>query len=203
MPNKTTPDSDVEILNSKRFVDSFLRVELVKLRHRRFDGSISPPLDRMVISKPSSVGILLHHLDRNSVILVEQFRFPTYGNDGGHLVEIVAGNIDDGESPLESVRREALEETGYRLDQCVPIGQGFSSPGICTEKVHLFYAQVDDSMCSQSGGGVDAEGEDLRVVEWTVTEVLEKLNMLQITDLKTLVALQWFVLNKGIVNFKL
>ena len=203
MSTKLTPNSDIEILSSHRVIDSFLQVEQFTLRHRKFDGTSTPPLDRMVISKANSVGILLYHTQRNSVILVEQFRYPAYADNKGRLVEIVAGNIDEGESPLDSIKREVLEETGYHLEQCERIAQGYSSPGICTEKVSLFYAEVDDSMWRQAGGGLDAEGEDIRIVEWTMSEVVVKLKSLEIMDLKTQVALQWFVLNKGIVNSKL
>lgn len=202
MPFRTKPDPDVEVLNSKRLIDSFLKIDQLTIRHRKYDGDMSPALDRMVISKPNSIGVLLHHVDRDSVLLVEQFRYPAWEGANGWLVEIVAGNMDADEDPVDTVRREVLEETGYRIQSCRPIGQGFSSPGISTEKVYLYFAEVDDSMLVDPGGGIEEEGEDIRIVEWKVTSLVEKLRSNSISDLKTQCALQWFVMNKGFVNSK-
>ena len=190
-------DSEYEVLESKRLVDSFLTVDKDTIRHRKYDGAISKPLDRMVVSKPDSVGILLYHTDRNCFILVEQFRYPAKNDNNGFIVEIVAGNIDLEDSVRDSVRREVLEETGYDLQEMTSITEAYSSPGISTEKLYLFYGEVNDSLMVEPGGGLDEEGEDIRIVEWSVEEAKIKLFTKSICDLKTMVAMQWFYLYKN------
>ncbi len=196
MAFKSDQNNGLQILNSKRLVDTFLKVENTTLRFRKYDNTWSKALDRIVIRKSSSVGVLLYHVDRKRIILIEQFRYPTWEDDGGWIVEIVAGNIDDDASAEDTVRREVLEETGYRIAQFTPIGQGYSSPGINTEKVYLYFAEVDDTMKVQREGGLAEEGEDIKIVEWTIPQVKEKILTHSILDLKTLCALQWFVMNK-------
>ncbi len=189
--------NDLKVLESKRLVNSFLTVDQDKIRYRKFDGELTSPLSRMVISKQNSIGVLLHHTDRNTLLLVRQFRYPAREDQGGWIDEIVAGNIDPGESVSTCVYRETLEETGYRLNDIVPIGQGYSSPGICTEKLFLFFSEVSDEMLVKDGGGLEEEGESIEVVEWSISEARNKMQNHSILDLKTQVAVQWFFLNNG------
>ena len=195
MQFKSSSPSEVEIISSNRLVDSFLKIDQDVIRHRKFNGDMSPPLDRMVISKQNSIGVLLYHRDRQCLLFVKQYRYATRRDNDGWMVEIVAGNIDDGESAEECVSREVREETGYQVERFTPIGQGYSSPGICTEKLYLFYCEVDDHMLVDEGGGLEDEGEDIVVVEWSLAQAAEQLETMQLMDLKTQIALQWFFLS--------
>lgn len=68
------------------------------------------------------------------LLLVRQYKHPT----GSIVVECPAGYIADGEEPAAAVARELLEETGYRCDSIEPLGVWFGSPGVLTNRGHLF-----------------------------------------------------------------
>ena len=56
------------------------------------------------------------------------------------LLEIPAGGIEPGEEPSDSANRELEEETGRRAQKLEGLGGFYSSPGFCTEYLHLFLA---------------------------------------------------------------
>jgi ADP-ribose pyrophosphatase len=71
-----------------------------------------------------------------NVLLVRQYRHAA----GKELLEIPAGGIDPGEDPVAAVRREMSEETGFSPRDVRRLGGFYSSPGFCTEYLHLFLA---------------------------------------------------------------
>ncbi len=72
----------------------------------------------------------------DNVLLVQQFRTAP----GKSLLEIPAGGIDRGEDPERAVRRELQEEIGYVPGKLEKLGGFYSTPGYCTEYLHLFLA---------------------------------------------------------------
>jgi ADP-ribose pyrophosphatase len=74
--------------------------------------------------------------DGGNVLLVRQYRKAV----GKALLEIPAGLIERGESPLECARRELAEETGHSAETWEDIGGFYTSPGFCTEYIYLFLA---------------------------------------------------------------
>ncbi len=74
--------------------------------------------------------------DKGNILLVEQFRKPVEKE----LLEVPAGGIDPGETPEDSVRREMREETGFLPQKVEKLGGFYSSPGFCTEYLHLYLA---------------------------------------------------------------
>jgi len=76
-------------------------------------------------------------IDANdNVLLVNQFRKSVEKE----LLEIPAGGIDPGEDPVTTVRREMREETGYLPQKVERLGGFYSTPGYCTEYLHLYLA---------------------------------------------------------------
>jgi len=71
------------------------------------------------------------------VVLVRQFRYAV----GRWMWEIPAGIIDPGESPLQAATRELREETGYRSRALRSLGEVYTSPGFCRERIHLYVAK--------------------------------------------------------------
>ena len=74
--------------------------------------------------------------DEDNILLVKQFRKAVEKE----LLEIPAGGVDPGESPDDCVRREMREETGLLPQRVVKLGGFYSSPGFCTEYLHLYLA---------------------------------------------------------------
>lgn len=74
--------------------------------------------------------------DDDNVLLVNQYRQAI----GKELLEIPAGGIDADENPEEAVRREMREETGFLPHRIARLGGFYSSPGFCTEYLHLYLA---------------------------------------------------------------
>lgn len=100
----------------------------------------------------------------------------------GKLLEIPAGNVDDGEEPLATAQRELREETGLRGGEWVEVARVYSSPGFCDERVHLFLAR------GVTHGEASPEGsEDLELVRIPVSEI-ETL-IAEVEDAKTLAGL--------------
>lgn len=184
----------VDVLDRERLLDDFFQVDRYRLRHETFSGEMSPELDRLVFKRHDAVAALLWHTGRQRLILVEQFRPPVYAaGEEGWLVELPAGLLDEpGEPPEKTMIREIEEETGYRVSDVQELTTYWSSAGASTERVTLFYAEVDDGNRIDTGGGVDA-GEDLRVVEASLEELSQNLDSGSIWDAKTLIGVQWLL----------
>jgi ADP-ribose pyrophosphatase len=60
---------------------------------------------------------------------------------GRELWEIPAGKLEPGESPEEAARRELREETGLAVENLVPLGAIYPTPGYSNELIHLFLVQ--------------------------------------------------------------
>ena len=151
--------------------------------------------NRLAFYRGDSVAILLYELESKSVILTKQFRYPTTKHQQGWMLEIPAGSMEKDECPLTCVKRETLEEIGYTLHQPQQISSFYTSPGASTEKAYLFYAEVSLKDKTASGGGNTSENEDIKIVKLPVSEIENWLQN-KIIDAKTILALQWFLLQK-------
>ncbi len=75
--------------------------------------------------------------DDGCVVLVRQRRA---GAGGKSLLELPAGGVEEGESPLECARRELREETGLHGGEWAELAAFYTTPGFCDELMHLFRA---------------------------------------------------------------
>jgi nudix-type nucleoside diphosphatase (YffH/AdpP family) len=151
-----------------------------------------------VFDRRNGSAILLHNVDRDTVTLVRQLRIVAYlSGDHAYLLEVPAGLIDDGETPLQAALREAMEETGYQIAKATPAFAAYMSPGSVTEKLHCFYAAVTDADRIAGGGGLEDEHEDLEVVEIPFAEAMEMVEAGEIVDAKTIMLLQWAALKRS------
>lgn len=134
--------------------------------------------------------ILLYNKIKRTVILIRQFRFPTYreGHDG-FLIESAAGLLEEA-SAEQRIRAEVEEETGYRVGQVHKIFQAFMSPGSVTERLHFFVAEYDPASRIGDGGGLAHEGEDIEVLELPLAQALQMVADGRICDGKTIMLLQ-------------
>lgn len=139
--------------------------------------------------------ILLYNREKQTVVLVRQFRFPVWinGHDG-FLIEAAAGLLDNA-SPEERIVAEAEEETGFRVTRIEPVFTAYMSPGSVTEKLYFFIAEYSADDRRSDGGGLATEGEDIEVLEWPLEKALRAIGEGEIVDAKTIMLLQHLALN--------
>lgn len=185
----------VVVQDRRRVFDDFLSIDEAQVSYETYAGEMCGPLRRLSMERGDSVALLLHELgaDGGEVILVEQFRFPTYGHaGGGWLQETIAGVIDDGEDAETALRREALEEVGYRVGEIERVATYFASPGGSSERIAVYYATVrPQDRVDGHGGGLAAEHEDIRIVRTPLSVFFENLDRGAYKDSKICVAGFW------------
>jgi ADP-ribose pyrophosphatase len=191
-PAPTHPD--VEILVVETGFARHLGVDIVRFRHRLFAGGWSEERAWDVIRRGAAAAVLLYDPERDSVVLVEQFRVAAlFAGRSPWQVEAVAGLVDTEETPEEVAQRETREEADLDpLGPLVPIQTMMPAAGSLDEAVHLFCGRVD----SRGAGGIHglaAEHEDIRVIVKTVAEIEAMLDSGQIESAHTLVCLYWLL----------
>lgn len=90
---------------------------------------------RDVIVHPGAVVVL--PWDGGRVCLLRNYRFIL----GEHLWELPAGTLEPGENPAVAAARELEEETGYRAGRWRKLGEFYASPGVLSERMHLYAAE--------------------------------------------------------------
>ena len=165
------------------------------LELRRSDGSWTRQT-RETYDRGNGATILLYDVERQTVLLTRQFRFPAYVNDhpDGMLIETAAGLLDY-DDPETAIRRETAEELGVRVGELRHVFDVYMSPGSVTERVHFYAAPYTPADRTGSGGGVADDGEDIEVLELPFAETLEMIADGRIADGKTIMLLQWAALN--------
>jgi nudix-type nucleoside diphosphatase (YffH/AdpP family) len=193
---KFTPMKKVHIISEKVVFDDKFKVLETRLQFEKFDGQMSPPLRRLTFERGDAAAALLWQRDKQRLLLVEQFRQPTYTKGPGWIIEAVAGMVKPREEPEAAMRREILEEIGYQVRDMEYIATFYLSPGGSSERIFLYYAEVGESDRVEAGGGAAGEHEDIRLVEYSKSEIDAALDRGEIEDAKTLVAVQWWELKK-------
>lgn len=181
------------IQDEKIVFDDHYKIVEAQVQFESFKGD-EITARRLAFERGDSVAIILYEYESQSLLLINQFRYPTCKHDQGWLLEIVAGSMEKGESPSDCVQREVLEETGYRVTNPEPISTFYVSPGGCTERCFLYYAEVSKDDKIEKGGGLDEENEDIQLVRIPISEITDMLSTLK--DGKTIIAIQWFMMNK-------
>ena len=181
----------VELHSKQRLFDGFFKIDEAEVSFEHFDGEMSPAVKRLCLERGDSVAAVVHDRHAGTVILVEQFKYPTYEKGPGWIIETVAGMVEPGESPESALRREVLEEVGYEIETLEPIATFYVTPGGSSERILLFYAEVTAGGKVASGGGLRSEEEDIRTVTVAVDDLDHVVEGGTIQDAKTLVAIQW------------
>ena len=137
--------ADVSLLSREKAYAKFFAVEDLRLRHRRFDGTLSAALDRAAFISTDAVVILPYDPATDRVLLVEQFRMGPYarGDANPWSLEGIAGRIDAGETPEEAGAREGLEEAGLAFTALLQAPCFYPSPGAKTEFLYCYLGLCD------------------------------------------------------------
>lgn len=122
-------------------------------------------------------------LEDGRLLLIRQFRYAI----GKYILELPAGKLDSGQSPLETMAREIEEETGYCAGSLTHECTFYTSPGFCNESIHLFLAR-DLTLKAQRL----EEGEHITVEACSLEECLQKIQTGDIADGKTILGILWY-----------
>lgn len=127
--------------------------------------------DWEIVQAHDSVAILIYNQDKDTFVLVRQFRPAVYlNNDHGMTVELCAGIVDKDLTLVQIAQEEIEEECGYAvpLEKIEKITSFHTSVGFAGSKQTLYYTTVDESMKVSEGGGID--DEQIEVVHLPVKE---------------------------------
>ncbi len=125
--------------------------------------------------------VVLPLLADGRIVFVYQNRYPL----GRSLYELPAGKLEPNEPPEECARRELEEETGYKASKLEKLTAIFTSPGFCTEKLHIFLARD-----LHNGKQQLEEGElGLKLKYIPFREAFHMVMTNEIVDAKTIVGL--------------
>ena len=187
--------SKFKIIDKKNLYDGFFKMNEVTLKYRKYDGNWSNNIKRELFGGAQVAAVLPYDPMSKEIILIQQFRPGTISKDIDHyLDEIVAGIIDEGESPEIAAKRECLEETGCEVKRLIPIQGYFPAPGSSESFYHLFLGEVKSFKGSKIQG-LENENEDIFVKCFKINEVRKKMEDGKILNGLTLIALQWFFLH--------
>jgi ADP-ribose pyrophosphatase len=185
---------DVDIVEATKVFERFLRVDVFRFRHRLFSGEWSGVRSYDALRRGQAASVVLYDPDRESVVLVEQFRLPALlAGSSPWQIETAAGLVDRGETQAAVAIRETQEETGLALiGEPIPIQSYLPSAGGSDESVFLFCGRVD---ATAAGGvhGLAEEHEDIRVVVKTLAEIEALLDAGAIESGHTLIGLYWLL----------
>ncbi|MGL4320602.1 MAG: NUDIX domain-containing protein [Paracoccaceae bacterium] len=155
---------DVAVVRRATPYARFFAVEEYDLQFRRFDGTLSPQVNRAVFISGDAVTVLPYDPVRDVVLLIEQFRPGPFarGDAQPWSIEAIAGRIDAGETPEQAARREAVEEAGLTLGAMEFVAGYYPTPGAKAEFLYSYIALTDLPEGVEGVFGVEGEAEDIR-----------------------------------------
>jgi nudix-type nucleoside diphosphatase (YffH/AdpP family) len=149
---------------------------------------------RLVFERGDSAAALIHDVERDVIVLGEQFRIATHDKGPGYIFEAVAGSVEDDEEPEDCIRREMMEEVGYRADKLTLVSNGYVSPGSSSERIFLYYAPVATAdLVDPKASGLAGEKEDVRRVEFTREDFLARVDAAFFDDAKVMALGFWLM----------
>ncbi|HEY7576411.1 MAG TPA: NUDIX domain-containing protein [Acetobacteraceae bacterium] len=187
---------DVKLVSEQRVWDGRFPLDVVRFRHRRFDGSMSAERTWEVWRRGSAAAVLPYDPAMDAVVLIEQFRLPALmaGVDPV-LVELPAGLCDAGEASEETARRETREEMGITVGALRRIGNVLLTPGGADELCELFVGRIEAPPADADGvvghAGAADEHEDIRVRVWPAQRAIAAALAGRLSNSVTLIGLLW------------
>jgi ADP-ribose pyrophosphatase len=187
---------DAEVLERETAWAGFFRLDVLRVRHRLFEGGWSEPVRRELFVRGPAVVLVPYDPRRDRVVMIEQFRIGALDVPGSpwHL-EFVAGIAEPGEAPEDVARREAEEEAGLQPDPVEFLHRYQVSPGGNTEEI-LVYAGCVDSDRADGVHGLAEEHEDIRVHVLDLPVALAGLAAGEVRNAAAIIGLQWLALHR-------
>ncbi|MCE9964295.1 ADP-ribose diphosphatase [Lelliottia amnigena] len=191
----TFTKNDVEIIAREKLYSGFFSLELYRFRHRLFNGEMSGEVRREIFERGHAAVLLPFDPVRDEVVLIEQIRIAAMDtSETPWLLEMVAGMIEEGETPEDVARREAEEEAGLKVGRTKPVLSYLASPGGATERSSILVGEVDATIAEGIHGLAD-ENEDIRVHVVSREQAYQWVKEGKIDNAASVIALQWLQLH--------
>lgn len=196
MPSVALPGEKVELIERSVAFQGYFRLARYRFRHSLYRGGVSGAIDREVFERGQAAAVLPYDPVRDEVVLIRQFRAGTFAA-GRHpwCWEIVAGMIDDGETPEDVARREAVEEAAVEIRDIMLLYSLVLSPGACSETCNIFLGRIDATGVDGIHG-LASENEDILVRAMQFAEASALLARDEIDNSAAVIALQWLALHR-------
>ena len=188
-PRSRTASDRIRVHSREVLSDEWATLETVSFDYKRGDGRWQSQ-HREIYHRGHGAAVLLYNLEKRSIVLIRQFRFPawTLGEDG-FLLEVPAGMVEN-QNPEETVRAESEQETGFVINEPRFLFRAYATPGSVTEQLYFYTASYDSSLRTGTGGGLEEEGEDIEVLEVKIDQAIAWIESGEIVDAKTIILVQ-------------
>lgn len=183
----------IKIVSNKKLHSGYVDLYECKLQINSLNP-LKPSINfsREVLACSDSVHVLIYIPSIDSFVFCEEFRAGVFLNkhkDNPYVMSCVAGAIDKNFTPEQTAYKEAFEETGIKLDNLKQIAITYKSPGVMTEKTHIFYSEVNEI---PEEGYFGMDDEDIRTHILSREETYKKMDNFQFMDASGVIALNWF-----------
>lgn len=175
MTNNSLPDylkGAKQIFKGTRF-DFYLAQQITKSGERH---------QREVVIHPGAV-VILPLLSDESIVFIKNYRIAT----GEVLIELPAGTKENNEQPVDTAKRELIEETGFECTSIEPLNHFYTSPGFCNEMMYAYLAKDLHYL----GQKLDAS-EEIEIEVLTIDQAVKNIKNGIIKDGKTIAAFLYF-----------
>jgi len=169
----------------------------IHFRHKLFAGGWSGEVTRELLVKGAASAVIAYDPKLDTVVLVEQVRIGAYDPklpNSPWLFELIAGMVEEGETPENVALRESMEEAGVRVENLQHALSVWDSPGGVLERIHLFAGKVDSTQ-AKGLHGLAEEHEDIRVHVVSRDTAYQWLQQGKIDNGIAVMGLQWLQLN--------
>lgn len=188
---------DIEILKNETIYQGFFKLNKVQFKHKLFAGGWSGTVTRELLIKGAASAMVAYDPVLDNVVLVEQVRIGAYdpkSTQSPWLLELIAGMVEEGETPESVALRESEEEAGAKISHMQHCLSVWDSPGGVLERIHVFASKVDSATV---GGlhGLAEENEDIRVHVVSRETAYQWLCEGKIDNGIAVIGLQWLELN--------
>lgn len=189
-----------QLISRRTVFHDFHKLEVVRLRTRRHDGSLTPEYERNIFSNGESgkaVVVLPYDPVTDSVVLIEQFRIPVFLCEPERpcLIETPAGLMAETETPEGAAKRELQEECGLVAKRLLKFSEYYSSPGPMTEYIYAFIAEVE-TVTKGTLGGLEEEQEVIKSFVVSLDQAIAMADSGKVRNSNAVLAVNWLARNR-------
>ena len=121
-------------------------------------------------------------LENGDICLIKQYRYAIKK----YVIELPAGKLEIGETPIGCAKRELEEEIGFEAKKIRFLTMFYPAVGFVNEEMHLFLAED----LKKTNTNPD-EDEFIELIPKTLDQAVEMIYSGEITDAKTIIGLVW------------